>query len=100
MGGVEKKIGGCERERRVLKGDLAGFGRPRDPYAERLVFVDEMGANISLAPLAMLGRDGESGRMLACRATLGEERHLAGEHDLERDGPVPGGRRLDHEGGL
>jgi hypothetical protein len=34
----------------------------REIHAERLVFVDEMGANISLA-LCMPGRDGASGRL-------------------------------------
>lgn len=52
-GWSRKKVGGCDRTRRVLKGSLADFGRRRDLYAERPVFVDEMDANISLAPLSL-----------------------------------------------
>src|SRR4051812_44784847 len=47
----------------------------------------------------MAGHARGSGRTLRCRAT-GSEHHLAGEHELERDGTVSGGRRLHDAGGV
>ncbi len=67
--------------------------------AERLVFVDEMGANISLAPVYAWSRRGERAFVSVPRnwgKKLGEEHHLTGEHEPGRDGSVLGGRRLDH----
>jgi hypothetical protein len=57
--GAEKKIGGCERERRVLEGSLACSLVAGGLEAQRLVFVDEMGTNTSLAPLYAWSRRGE-----------------------------------------
>jgi hypothetical protein len=68
-------------------------------YAERLVFVDEMGSNISLAPVYAWSRRGERAFASVPR-NWGGKRHLAGEHERGGDGPVLGGRRLDHEGGF
>ena len=58
--------------------------------AERLVFVDEMGTNTSLAPLYTWSRKGRAGAAEGV-AQLGCERHLVGEHNGQRDGTVPGG---------
>ena len=61
-------------------------------YAERLVFVDEMGVRTPrlCTPVCLV----ETGRAGVCEraAQLGSERHLAGEYELERerDGSVPG----------
>ncbi len=58
MGGVEKRsVGASERDeflRAAWRVMVAG-----EVHAERLVFVDEMGANISLAPLYAWSRRGE-----------------------------------------
>ena len=58
MGFSRKKIGRCERARRVLEGRLAGARHRRDD-TQRLVFVDECGANTSLATLHAWSRRGE-----------------------------------------
>jgi hypothetical protein len=42
-----------------------------DLKAEHLIFVDEMGANTSLAPLYACSRKGEREHALRCRATGG-----------------------------
>ncbi len=66
--------------------------------ARRLVFVDEMGANVSLSPLYAWSRRRASQRFGP--AQLGQEHDLAGEHLLPRDGAVSGGRGRHDEGGL
>ena len=53
-----KKIGERERKGQVAEGLLA-CSRDRGLEAERLVFVDEMGTNTSLAPLYVWSRRGE-----------------------------------------
>jgi len=63
-GGAEKKIGGCERDeflRAAWRTLVAGEARIID--AKRLVFVDEMGANTSLAPLYGWSRRGLRARL-------------------------------------
>jgi hypothetical protein len=64
--------------------------------AHRLVFVDEMGANISLVCVV------ETRRASVCEraAQLGEAHNALGEYELRGDGRVLGCRRLDHHCGL
>ncbi len=66
--------------------------------ADRLVFVDEMGANTSLAPLHAWSRRGERALARVPRNWGANVTLLASMS--ARDGAVPGGRRLDHEGGV
>jgi transposase len=54
-----KKIGECDRTRRILESGLARYGRCGYPNPERLLFVEEMGTNTSLAPLYACSRRGE-----------------------------------------
>src|SRR3712207_4793720 len=58
MGWTRKKIGGCERARGVLERAARRTLVAGGIDAKRLVFVDEMGTNISLAPLYGWSRRG------------------------------------------
>jgi transposase len=51
LGGAEKKIAGSGRARRVPEGGLAALLVAGEVDARWLVFVDEMGTNVSLCPL-------------------------------------------------
>ena len=86
-------MGARERERERDEFVRAAW-RPlvaREIHAERLVFADEMGANISLAPVVYAwSRRGERAFVSVHRATGGRTSHLAGEHELGGDGPFPG----------
>ena len=68
--------------------------------SNRLVFVDEMGANTSLAPLHGWSRVGASGRAFRCRATLREEHDAVGEHEFGGYRAYPGGARRHDQGGV
>src|SRR5215207_3882985 len=56
-----------EGPRRLLEADLEEH--PAATRPERLVFVDEMGTNTSLAPLYAWSRRGERARFVRCRET-------------------------------
>ena len=63
----KRSVGASERDeflRAPWRAPLAG-----SLDADRLVFVDEMGANTSLWRPCMLGRSEDSGRALRCRET-------------------------------
>src|SRR3712207_5872512 len=97
--GAEKKIGGCERERRVAEGSLAGSGgQGSGGRAAAGVRGGDGRQHLAGTPVCLV----ETGRTGTCERTtqLGSERHLAGEHYGGGDGRVPSARRLDHEGGL
>ena len=69
--------------------------------ATRLVFVDEMGTNISLAPLYAWAPRGHRAPVSVPRVTEGRTHHYcAFEHEFGRDGSIPGGGRLHHRAGL
>jgi putative transposase len=70
--------------------------------ASRLVFVDEMGTNISLSALYGWSRVGEHLRAPAGTSPeeLGEEHHSAFEHEHGGYETVRGGGGSDHEGGF
>jgi hypothetical protein len=98
----KRSVGASERDELFLRAPwrlmVAG-----QTHTERLVFVDECSTNTSLAPLwhpSTLGPGQESERFVRCRATGGLRSPSVGEHERGRDGPVPSGRRPDHEGGL
>ena len=93
---VKRSVGASERDeflraaRRMLVAGEAGID------AERLAFVDdEMGANISLAPLCGWSRRRERAFVSMPRNWGRMSRSC--EHDLEGDGPVLGGRMVDCE---
>ena len=71
-----------------------------DVDAERLVFVDEMGANVSLCPLYAWSRRGERASGSALRATGARTSRSALQHHCGWDRSLPGGRRRHHEGGV
>ncbi|HZG61928.1 MAG TPA: helix-turn-helix domain-containing protein [Rubrobacteraceae bacterium] len=104
---VSRMLGGLGRSRKRS----AGAGE-RDEFlraawrtlvvgaidAARLVFVDEIGANVSLSPLYAWAQ----GRACSVQsaAQSGEERQAFGEHDLRRNGAVHSGGREHHRGGV
>jgi integrase len=59
LGGAEKKIAGSGRARRVPEGGLAALLVAGEVDARWLVFVDEMGTNVSLCPLYAWSPKGE-----------------------------------------
>ncbi len=64
----------------MAEGSLAGSGgQGSGGRAAAGVFVDEMGANTSLAPVYAWSRRGERALASVPRNWLGSERHLAGE---------------------
>jgi hypothetical protein len=68
--------------------------------ATRLVFVDEMGTNISLAPLYAWAPRGHRAPVSVPRNRGANTPHCAFEHEFGRDGSIPGGGRLHHRAGL
>jgi len=66
----------------------------------RFVFVDEMGANTSLLPLYAWSRKGERARTRRRPGIGGLTSPCLRAWAPPGDGPVPGGRRPDDEGGL
>jgi transposase len=89
--GLEKKIGGCERERRVSEGCLASDGRQGDPRRAAGVCGRVLHQHLALAPVRLVSTRRASALFGATLASLGSERHCAGEHERGRDGRVPGG---------
>src|SRR5215212_4446370 len=67
LGFSQKTEPGCVRARRVFEGGLEGRDLREARDASRFVFVDEMGANISLSPLYGWSRVGERLRARAPR---------------------------------
>ena len=97
MGWSRKKIGGCERERRVLEGGLAcscGRGDLRRAAGDRGRVLHQHFAG---APVRLVSARRAS--TLFGATQLGGEHNAGGEHEHGRDGPLSGGRRPpDHEG--
>ena len=87
--GLEKKIGGCERERRVLESGLAIDGRWADPRRAAGVCRRVLHQHIASTPVRLVSTRRAS--TLFGATQLGSERHRVGEHERGRDGSVPGG---------
>ena len=94
----KRSMGAGERDeflraawRALVAGELDG---------RRLVFVDEMGANISLAPLYAWSRRGERACGSAPRNWGKNVSHAAVEHHGGGHRAVPGGRGFHDQGGL
>ncbi len=67
---------------------------------EDLVFVDEMGTNVSLSPIYAWSRRGERAHAKAPRNWGKRTLPCSGEHHGRGLGSLPGGRGTDKEGGL
>ncbi len=93
----KRSVGASEREefvRAAWRSLVAG-----EIHTEQLVFVDEMGANISLGPLYAWSRRGERAFVSVPR-NWGKNITLLASMSVRGDGRVLGGRRLDHHCGL
>src|SRR5215204_1484953 len=82
----------------VAEGGLANIGGRGSRRGPARVRGRDGGQHFAGAPVCLVETRGAG----ACEraAQLGSERHLASEHERGRDGPMPGGRRVDHGGGL
>src|SRR5215211_1906427 len=82
----------------MAEGDLANVGGRGSRRGLARVRGRDGGQHLAGAPVCLV----ETRRAGACEraAQLGSERHLAGEHERGRYGPMPGGRRVEHRGGL
>src|SRR5215213_5200444 len=99
MGWTRKKIGGCERERRVPESRLAGDGRwPSQDLLRRAAGVRGRVLHQHLVgtPVGLVSARRASALLGATQ--LGGERDALGVHERERDGPFLGGRRANHQG--
>src|SRR5215216_6478217 len=82
----------------MAEGGLANIGGRGSRRGPARVRGRDGGQHFAGAPVCLVETRGAG----ACEraAQLGSERHLASEHERGRDGPMPGGRRVDHGGGL
>jgi transposase len=99
MGWTRKKIGGCEREGRVLESRLAGDGRwPSQEDLRRAAGVRGRVLHQHLVGTPVRLVSARRASALVGATQLGGERDALGVHERERDGPFLGGRRPNHQG--
>jgi hypothetical protein len=82
-------------EPKILEGRLAGDGRRRDRREEVGVLKDECLTNTSLSPLWAYSPKGERARCKVPRNYGPNVLPCSGQHDVRRDGSVPGSGGLN-----